>query len=75
MYLSKNESIRTITKILVCFWLLFFFFGLTLYVSLNSYGHVSMVSSPSHTFFLAKLDNAVNQYFVHIFSLVNDNKP
>ena len=27
------------------------------------------------TIFLGKLDKAVNQYFVHILSLVNDNNP
>ena len=43
----------------------------------NSYGHVGTVSSPNHTFFLGKLEQAVNQYFVHIIllSLVTDNNP
>ena len=41
----------------------------------NSYGHCGMVSSPNHTFFLGKLEQAVNQYFVHILSLVTDNNP
>ena len=27
----------------------------------NSYGHCGMVSSPNHTFFLGKLEQAVNQ--------------
>ena len=27
------------------------------------------------TFFLGKLEQAVNQYFVHILSLVTDNNP
>ena len=31
-------------------------FGLILYVSVNSYGHVETVSSPNHTFFLGKFD-------------------
>ena len=39
----------------------------------NSYGHGRRVSSPNHTFFLGKLEQAVNQYFVHILSLVTDN--
>ena len=39
----------------------------------NSYGHGGTVSSHSHTFFLGKLEQAVNQYFVHILSLVTDN--
>ena len=51
-----------------------FWFGLLLDVQVNSYCHVRMVSSPNHTFFLGKLDQAVNQYFVHILSLVTDNK-
>ena len=41
----------------------------------NSYGHCGTVSSPNHTFFLGKLEQAVNQYFVHILSLVTDNNP
>ena len=40
----------------------------------NSYGHGGTVSSPYHTF-LGKLEQAVNQYFVHILSLVTDNNP
>ena len=32
------------------------YFGLTLYISVNSYGHAEKVSSPNHTFFLGKLD-------------------
>ena len=35
------------------FW---FLFGLILYVSVKSYVHVVMVSSPNHTFFIGKLD-------------------
>ena len=31
-------------------------FELMFYVSVNSYGNVGMVSSPSHTFYLGKLD-------------------
>ena len=41
----------------------------------NSYGHLGMVSSPNHTFFLGKLEQAVNQYLVHALSLVTDNNP
>ena len=47
--------------------------GLMLYAPVNSYGHVGTVSSPNHTFFLGKLEQAVNNYFVHIISLVTDN--
>ena len=42
------------------------------YVPVNSYIHVETISSPRHTFFLGKLDYGVNQYFVHILSLVTD---
>ena len=48
---------------------------LLLFVPGNSYGHVGMVSSHNHTFFLGKLEKAVNQYFVHILLLVTDNNP
>ena len=34
-----------------------------------------VVSSPSHTFFLGKLEQAVNHYLVHILSLLTDNNP
>ena len=41
----------------------------------NSYGYVGTVSSPYHTFFLGKLEQAVDQYLVHILLLVTDNNP
>ena len=50
-------------------------FVLLLYIIVNSYGHVGMVISPNHTFFLGKLEQTVNQYFVHILMLVTDNNP
>ena len=50
-------------------------FGLLLYVPGNNYGHVGMVSSPNHTFFLGKLEQEVNQYFMDILLLVTDNNP
>ena len=52
-----------------------FWFGLLLYFQVNSNFHVKTVSSPNHTFFLGKLEQAVNQYFVHILLLVTDNNP
>ena len=52
-----------------------FWFGLLLYVPGNSFGHEGMVSSPNYTLFLGKLEQAVNQYFMHILSLVTDNNP
>ena len=36
-------------------------FVLLLYIPVNSYGHGGMVSSPNHTFFQDKLEQAVNQ--------------
>ena len=45
-----------------------FVFTLFAHVSVNSYGHDETVSSPNF-FFLGKLDEAVNQYFMHILSL------
>ena len=41
----------------------------------NCYGHGGTVSSPNHTLFLGKLEQAVNQYFMHILWLVTDNNP
>ena len=41
----------------------------------NSFGNGGTVSSPNHNFFLGKLEQAVNQYFLHILSLVADNNP
>ena len=41
----------------------------------NSYGHGGKVSSPNHTFFMGKLEQAVYQFFVHILLLVTDNNP
>ena len=62
-------KIETRQSLIVCL------FGLMLYVPVNSYGHVGMGNSTNHTFFLGKLDLAVNQYFVHILSLVTNNNP
>ena len=45
---------------------------LLLYMTINSYGHVGMVNSTNHTYFLGKLEQAVNQYFVHKLSLVTE---
>ena len=43
----------------------------------NSYGHGGTVSLPNHTFSWASLslEQAVNQYFMHILLLVTDNNP
>ena len=50
-------------------------FVLLLDVPVNSYGHYWTISSPNHTFFLGKLEQVVNQYFVHMLSLVAYNSP
>ena len=44
-------------------------------VKVYNRGHDGMVISPNHTLILGKLEQAVNQYFVHILSLVTDNIP
>ena len=66
---SKNGIFLSFVKVFL------YWFGLLLYVSGNSYGHVGMVSSPKHIFFLGKLEQAVNQYLVHILLLVTDINP
>ena len=48
---------------------------LLLNVPVYSCGHVGKVSSPNHTFSLGKLEQVVNQFFVHILLLVTDNNP
>ena len=53
----------------------FCLFVLLLYILVNSYGHVRTVSSPNHFFILGKLELEVNQFLVHILSLVFDNNP
>ena len=45
-----------------------FWFGLLLYVPVNSYGRAGTAGLPNHTFFLGKLNQAVNKYFLHILS-------
>ena len=53
-----------------------FFLSLLLYIpSQQLDGHGGMVSSSNYTFFLGKLEKAVNQYFLHMLSLVTDNYP
>ena len=57
-----------------------FVYGLVWFVALRLSQQLwicldGMVSSPNHTFFLAKLEQAVNQFFVHIHSLETDNNP
>ena len=48
----------------------YIWFGLLLYVPVNSYGHVGIVSSSNHTIFLGKLEQAINKYCVHILRLL-----
>ena len=49
-------------------------FGLILYVPVNRYGQFGTLSV-HQTFFLGKLDLVVNQFLVHILSLVTDKSP
>ena len=70
LYKNNDSADEKMLITTYCIWL-----GLILYVPVNSYGHVGMVSSLNHTFFLSKLDLTVNQYFVHILLLVTDNNP
>ena len=62
--------VRCNMKGLHCTFCLFYLLVLLLTAQVNSYGHGGTVSSPNLTFFLSKLEQAVNQYFVHILSRV-----
>ena len=78
IYIERLQVIISKNIIFLSLKIDFVWFGLKLNIQVNSYGHVGTVSSPNHTFFLGKLDEAVYQYFVHIFSLVTlvtDNNP
>ena len=75
-YISNNDHpVKTLLTFCGVYhgWLVGWFCCFTSQV--NSYGHCGTVSSPNHTFFLGRLEQAVNQYFVHILSLVTDNNP
>ena len=50
-------------------------FGLILYVPVNSYGHVGMVTSPNHTFSLASLTKRLTSTSCTYSSLATDNNP
>ena len=63
-----NDFWKLILKYLFCLFCCFM-------SQVNSYGHGGTVNSPYHTFFLGNFEQAVNQYFVHILSLVTDNNP
>ena len=65
---DKERNVLFVQSFLFCFVCCFM-------SQVNSYGHGGTVSSPNHTFFLGKLEQAVNQYFEHIHSLVTDNNP
>ena len=68
--MSTSETIRPIARApkFVCLFCCFT-------PQVNSYGHGGTVSSPKRTFVLGKLEQALNQYFVHILLLVTDNNP
>ena len=79
-YVLHSSTILICTRIPVSihtiqvWWKSLFLLGLMLYVPVNNYGHIGMVSSPNHIF-PGQVDKAVNEYFMHIFSLVTDNYP
>ena len=78
VYIERLQVIISKNIIFLSLKIDFVLFGLKLNIQVNSYGHVGTVSSPNHTFSLGRLEQAVNQYFVHIFSLatlVTDNIP
>ena len=52
----------------------FVLFVLLFNAPVNSYGHAGTVSTHNHTFSCSKLEQADTQFFVHIHSLVTDNK-
>ena len=56
-YTNKANKINTGNNPLLFFVCLFCCFT----SQVNSYGHCGTVSSPNHTFFLGKLEQAVNQ--------------
>ena len=72
-FVYKKMKIKTLKKYIIIILFVCLFCCFTSQV--NSYCHGGMVSSPYHTIFLGKLEQAVNQYFVPILSLVTDNNP
>ena len=52
---SSGKLFRRRQSKIILLYYKFFWFGLMLYVSVNSYGHVRTVSSPNHTFSWASL--------------------
>ena len=52
-----------------------FWSGLVWFVALGLSQQLWLCRDGQSTFFLGKLDQAVNKYFVHILSLVIDNNP
>ena len=62
--IQGNEMVdkQAKTSLSFFFFFFFFFFLFCCFTSqVNSYGHCGTVSSPNHTFFLGKLEQAVNQ--------------
>ena len=72
---ANKREIRQIVQIGTLNMLNLYISYLFLFVTsqVNSYCHGGTVSSPKHIFFLGKLEQAVNQYFLHILLLVTDN--
>ena len=67
-------EVRLETSVLIVT-LFVFMFVLLLYVPVDSYGHCWTVFLRNHTYFLGKLEQVVNQYFIHILSFVTDSNP
>ena len=69
-------EVRLETSVLIVT-LFVFMFVLLLYVPVDSYGHCWTVFSPNHTYLLGKLEQAVDQHFMHILTFVHitDNNP
>ena len=70
----EKQSSQNLAKDLASFFFSFLFLFCCFTSQVNSYGHGGTVSSPNHSLLLGKLEQAVNQYFVHLLSLVTDNK-
>ena len=71
-YVSDHSKAALLLWILLVIYVCLFVFC-CFTSTVNNYGHGGTVSLPNHTFFLGKLEQAVNQYFVHLLSLVTDN--
>ena len=72
---ERNTSQRTQVNIMYNYWLMLRLFVLLLYVPSQQLMSCRDRQFTWLRFFLDKLEEAVNQYFVHILSFVTDNNP